>query len=123
MNDDGRFGFSPEILKRTAYLVLILAVVVAILTFATGEGAEDVVEKLAGIDENLIKTPQEVADKPSVDRFFYALLFQNDSIQETMGLNRATFRFGMSQGKVECRQSVLDQGIITDSPRDSDKIW
>ena len=103
MNDDGRFGFSPEILKRTAYLVLILAVVVAILTFATGEGAEDVVEKLAGIDENLIKTPQEVADKPSVDRFFYALLFQNDSIQETMGLNRATFRFGMSQGKVECR--------------------
>ena len=70
MNDDRRFGFSPEILKRTAYLVLILAVVVAILTFATGEGAEDVVEKLAGIDENLIKTPQEVADKPSVDRFF-----------------------------------------------------
>ena len=76
MNDDGRFGFSPEILKRTAYLVLILAAVVAILTFATGEGAEEVVEKLAGIDENLIKTPQEVADKPSVDRLFYALLFQ-----------------------------------------------
>ena len=72
----GGLVFSSEILKRTAYLVLILAVVVAILTFATGEGAEDVVEKLAGIDENLIKTPQEVADKPSVDRLFYALLFQ-----------------------------------------------
>jgi len=59
----GGLVFSSEILKRTAYLVFILAAVVAIPTFATGEGAEEVVEKLAGIDENLIKTHEEVAEK------------------------------------------------------------
>ena len=73
MNDDGRFGFSPKILKRTAYLVLILAAVVAIPTFTTGEGAEEVVEKLAGIDENLIKNHQEVAEKFAI--LCYSLLW------------------------------------------------
>lgn len=59
----GGLVFSSEILKRTAYLVFVLAAIVAIPSFATGEGAEDVVEKLSGVDENLIKKHEEIAEK------------------------------------------------------------
>ena len=52
-----------EILKRTAYFIFMLAALTAIPTFVTGEGAEEVIEKLAGVDENLIKTHEEIAEK------------------------------------------------------------
>ena len=47
----GGLFFSSEILKRTAYLVYVLSAIVAIPAFATGEGAEEVLEKLTGIDK------------------------------------------------------------------------
>lgn len=59
----GGLFFNSEIVKRTAYLVFVLAAIVAIPTFATGEGAEKVIEKLSEVDENLIKTHEEIAEK------------------------------------------------------------
>ena len=55
---------------------------------------------------------------------FILYYFKNYHIQKTMGLNRVANRFGMSQGKAECRPvKHLDKGIITNSPRDFGKIW
>lgn len=51
-----------EVVKRTAYSIFILAAIVTIPAFATGEGAEEVIEELSGIDENLIKAHEEIAD-------------------------------------------------------------
>lgn len=59
----GGMIFKSEVVKRTAYLILILGAIAAIPTFATGEGAEEVIEELAGVDENLIKTHEEIAEK------------------------------------------------------------
>ncbi|MBC7616188.1 MAG: hypothetical protein H7202_08990 [Pedobacter sp.] len=59
----GGLIIKSELLKRTAYFVFMLAALTAIPTFATGEGAEEVIEKLAGVDENLIKTHEEIAEK------------------------------------------------------------
>jgi uncharacterized membrane protein len=59
----GGLVFKSEIVKRTAFLVFILGAIVAIPAFATGEGAEEVIEELSGIDENLIKTHEEIAEK------------------------------------------------------------
>ncbi|WP_395047086.1 hypothetical protein [Flavobacterium sp.] len=53
--------FSSEIVKRTAYFIFILGAVLAIPAFLSGEGAEEVVENLAGIDENFIKIHEEIA--------------------------------------------------------------
>ena len=58
----GGLLFKSEIVKRTAYLVFILGAIMAIPAFATGEGAEEVIENLAGIDENYIKTHEEIAE-------------------------------------------------------------
>ena len=58
----GGLIIKSELLKRTAYFVFMLAALTAIPTFATGEGAEEVIEKLAGVDENLIKTHEEIAE-------------------------------------------------------------
>ncbi len=58
----GGLLLNSEIVKRIAYLVFIASALLAILTFATGEGAEDVIENLAGVDENYIKTHEEIAE-------------------------------------------------------------
>lgn len=51
-----------ETIKRTAYVVFVLGAVFTIPAFATGEGAEEVVEHIQGIDESFIKTHEETAD-------------------------------------------------------------
>jgi uncharacterized membrane protein len=58
----GGIVFKSEIVKRTAYLIFMLGAIVTIPAFATGEGAEEVIEELAGVDENLIKTHEEIAE-------------------------------------------------------------
>ena len=62
----GALIIKSELLKRTAYFIFMLAALMAIPTFATGEGAEEVIEKLAGVDENLIKTHEEIAETFSI---------------------------------------------------------
>ena len=58
----GGILFKSEILKRTAYSVFMLAAITAIFAFATGEGAEEVVEKIPGVDEQFIKVHEEAAE-------------------------------------------------------------
>ncbi len=47
--------------KIAAYLVFILCTIGAIISYATGEGAEEVVEKLPGVLESAIETHEEAA--------------------------------------------------------------
>lgn len=58
----GGIIIKSEVVKRVAYLVFILGALAAIPAFATGEGAEEIIENMAGIDENLIKTHEEIAE-------------------------------------------------------------
>lgn len=58
----GGFLFKSEILKRTAYCVFIVGALTAIAAFSTGEGAEEVVEKLNSVDERFIKVHKEAAE-------------------------------------------------------------
>ena len=51
-----------EISKRNAYIIFILGAIASVAAMATGEGAEEGVEHLAGVSENLIKTHEEAAE-------------------------------------------------------------
>jgi uncharacterized membrane protein len=51
-----------EVLKRAAFSIFILGAITTIAAFSTGEGAEEVVEGIQGIDEQLIKVHEEVAE-------------------------------------------------------------
>ncbi|MDA3911605.1 MAG: hypothetical protein PF448_09635 [Bacteroidales bacterium] len=50
-----------EILKRTAYCMFICAAITAFAAIFTGEGAEDIVEGIQGIDEQYIEIHEETA--------------------------------------------------------------
>ncbi len=54
--------FQGEAVKRTAYFIFIFGALATIPAFATGEGAEETIENIPGISEQLIKTHEEMAD-------------------------------------------------------------
>ena len=58
----GGFVFRSETVKRTSFFIFILGALCTIPAFATGEGAEEIVEDLAGVDERLIKIHEEAAE-------------------------------------------------------------
>tara|TARA_Y100000589_G_scaffold330030_1_gene378435 strand:+ start:1645 stop:2142 length:498 start_codon:yes stop_codon:yes gene_type:complete len=51
-----------EAVKRTAFMIFILGALTAIAAMATGEEAEEVVEKITGVTENYIETHEETAE-------------------------------------------------------------
>ena len=51
-----------ETSKRNAYIIFILGALASIAAMATGEGAEETVENIQGVSENLIKTHEEAAE-------------------------------------------------------------
>lgn len=57
----GQFSKSEDI-KRTAYMIFSLGALASIAAMTSGEGAEEVVEKISGISENYIKTHEESAE-------------------------------------------------------------
>ena len=56
------FISKSEPVKRTAFLIFILGALATIAAMATGEGAEDVAEKLTGVTKNYIHAHEEVAE-------------------------------------------------------------
>lgn len=58
----GGFIVRSEIVKRIAYSIFIIGALTAIPALLSGEGAEEVVEKLAGVDEQFIKSHEEIAE-------------------------------------------------------------
>ena len=51
-----------ESVKRTAFMIFILGAFAAIAAFYTGEGAEEVVENIKGIQDNYIHSHGETAE-------------------------------------------------------------
>lgn len=51
-----------EAVKRTAFLIFILGALASILAMTTGEGAEEIVEKINGVTENYIENHEESAE-------------------------------------------------------------
>lgn len=62
----GGFIFRSEAVKRTSYFIFTLGALSTIPAFATGEGAEEAVEHIQGIDEKFIKIHEEAAEKFAV---------------------------------------------------------
>lgn len=58
----GGFFLKNNTVKRTALGMFVLSAIFAIPAYLTGEGAEEVVENLPGISENLIEAHEEMAN-------------------------------------------------------------
>jgi uncharacterized membrane protein len=48
--------------QRTAYLIFSLGALAAFAAMTTGEGAEEIVEKISGVSENYIESHEEAAE-------------------------------------------------------------
>jgi uncharacterized membrane protein len=57
----GGFISKSETVKRTAYIIFVFSALAAMPAMATGEGAEEIVEKL-GADHHLIHEHEELAE-------------------------------------------------------------
>jgi len=51
-----------EAVKRMAFMIFIFGAIAAIAAMSTGEGAEEVVEKITEVSENYIETHEETAE-------------------------------------------------------------
>ena len=51
-----------EVVKRTGFMIFILGALTSIVAMTTGEGAEEVAEKLSGVTENFIENHEETAE-------------------------------------------------------------
>ncbi|MFN5310548.1 MAG: hypothetical protein ACK5C0_13945 [Candidatus Kapaibacterium sp.] len=51
-----------DAVKRTAFMIFILGALAAIAAMNTGEGAEEIVEKINGVMEHYIKNHEETAE-------------------------------------------------------------
>jgi len=51
-----------EAVKRTAFMIFIFGALASIAAMNTGEGAEEVVEKINGVTENFIESHEETAE-------------------------------------------------------------
>ena len=51
-----------EAVKRTAFMIFIFGALASIAAMTTGEGAEEVVEKINGVTENYIQSHEETAE-------------------------------------------------------------
>lgn len=56
------FIFKSEAVKRTAFFIFILGALAAIAAMSTGEGAEEVVEKINDVTENFIEKHEETSE-------------------------------------------------------------
>lgn len=56
-------AFKNNMIKNISYVVFMVSALFAVLSMVTGEGAEDVVEKIEGVSENFIETHEELAEK------------------------------------------------------------
>lgn len=124
----GGLLIKSEILKRTAYLVFIVGAVIAIPTFATGEGAEEVIENLAGVEKNYIEIHEEIAETFAILCYvlggisvlglwsnYYKKSFANIVVYVTIVMSVITLYFakqtGTSGGEIrhtEIRETVLN---------------
>jgi uncharacterized membrane protein len=51
-----------EAVKRTAFMIFIIGALSSIAAMSTGEGAEEIVEKISGITDDYIKSHEETAE-------------------------------------------------------------
>lgn len=79
-----------DTVKRVAFSIFIVAAIFAAVSMATGEGAEEVVENIPGISENIIEEHEEMAEKLALilygigllSVFSFIMTFKNKSLEK-----------------------------------------
>lgn len=57
------YFFAPDVLRRTAFIILVVTAIAGILADKTGEPAEDAIRGLPGVKREVIHDHEEMAEK------------------------------------------------------------
>ena len=58
--------FASAAVQRTAFIIFVIGALTSITAMVSGEGAEDIVEKISGISEQVIEHHEETAERFSI---------------------------------------------------------
>ena len=64
--------FKSDSIKRTSYMIFVLGAIAAIFAMNSGEGAEEVIEKMGGNTKNFIHIHEEAADNLAIASYVIA---------------------------------------------------
>lgn len=95
------FISKSEAVKRTAFMLFILGALASIVAMSTGEGAEDIVEKISGVTKNFIHEHEETAETFSILSYVLGAIsviglwasFQKKSFSNTLAIIILVFAF------------------------------
>lgn len=68
------FVFRSEAVKRTAFMLFMFGAIASISSMVSGEGAEEAIEKLNGIQENMIEEHEEKAEVFAILSYILGLI-------------------------------------------------
>ena len=63
--------FKNSVIKNVAYVIFVVAAIFSAVSMATGEGAEEIAEKLPSVTDQIIHEHEEMAEKLAI--VLYAL--------------------------------------------------
>lgn len=67
-------SIKSEVVKRTSYFIFFLAAISTMVAFSSGEGAEEMVDGLPGVTENLIHEHEELAESFAMLNYMLGLI-------------------------------------------------
>ena len=129
-----------DVSKRNAYIVFILGAVASVAAMATGEGAEDAIENIQGVSENLMHRHEEAAEIFAGMSYFLGVIsllglltsYRNFSVDKLMPVTIVivagiSLYFAQEDGRTggeirhaEIRSAANIQNVLENSGEDQD---
>lgn len=132
------FISKSEAVKRTAFMLFIFGALASIVAMTTGEGAEDIAEKISGVTKKFIHEHEEIAETFSILTYILGAIsviglwasFQKKSFSNILSIIILVFTFvvlffgketGTTGGEIR-HTEIRSTETVSDGVYDSEKV-
>ncbi len=132
------FISKSEAVKRTAFMLFIFGALASIVAMTTGEGAEDIAEKISGVTKKFIHEHEEIAETFSILTYILGAIsviglwasFQKKSFSNALAIIILVFTFvvlffgketGTTGGEIR-HTEIRSTETVSDGVYDSENV-
>ena len=132
------FISKSEAVKRTAFMLFIFGALASIVAMTTGEGAEDIAEKISGVTKKFIHEHEEIAETFSILTYILGAIsiiglwasFQKKTFSNILSIIILVFAFvvlffgketGTTGGEIR-HTEIRSTETVSDGVYDSEKV-
>lgn len=132
------FISKSEAVKRTAFMLFIFGALASIVAMSTGEGAEDIAEKISGVTKKFIHEHEEIAETFSILTYILGAIsviglwasFQKKSFSNALAIIILVFTFvvlffgketGTTGGEIR-HTEIRSTETVSDGVYDSENV-